>query len=68
MDYGKIVLKGDILEADFENNTILIKSDSPIVVRKEKVIVISVEEHNALFKNSEIFDLIKLSKNLTKEL
>ena len=43
-----IVLEGDILEADFENNTLLIKMSSPIVVRKEKVVVISVDEYNDL--------------------
>ena len=38
-------IKGEILEVDFEDNTVLIKSDSPITIKKEEVVIISVDEY-----------------------
>ena len=45
-------MKGDIIEVNLDSNTLLIKMDNPIVVKKRKVVVIPVEEYIDLVNKS----------------
>lgn len=45
-------MKGNIIEVNLDSNTLLIKMDSPIVVKKGKVVAIPVEEYVNLVNKS----------------